>query len=634
MKSIKIFLLSCITILFTACGGGGTGKSTSPATSSPTEESPTKVLKSYTQSIASIQEQMYEAIGMLSDNYTKVIDAKSMTIAEADAFYDKLKLMEPDIINTILLEHQILLLGDDFSQNDRGHIAGMSESVAKKPRFIITGTGIVIGALVSYAGYKLYSHGVESKKKLYNSVEYLINGSKENSNLLNHIKEVMKLPKSTTKSETLSYFHSLKSKKESVSRTLIDDANAYYPLDAEDALSHHKDNVVKVAFEGGSTAIVAVGCGNAAGAGAAISGSTAVRLGKMKLAFAGEPGVAVIPNYTGVTLQLTAAETNAALTGAATGAVAVVVKSREKEEQQVPKPETTMTKEQALEQLRKIKNGIVKDFGLEEIASAVITVVRDIAKKSGAVTKEDGTITIQIPKKFQTIYTDKENIDKGIEVQQTEESDIVIVSESTKPVMASNVDLSDAYVEIRIPLQEGTVEVPNTNEWVFVDSRWWRQNLDLEIDDNIFVDYIGVYPLIGRSDYGIHYGDLTVPPYEHFTTEQSWSVPPKILVSGQQYPMNATVKRTEGTDAFYKEFGITITIDDYDDDDYSCMTSGKFEKYITTRKIYVTSYPSDVSTDSWEGEFKVPNPGEYNDKFQIEVYYAGGCTRYIYERKQ
>lgn len=638
MKQIKMLLLVGTVVLFTACGGGGSSRESgsNPSGGNPIETlTLNEALKSKSQTIAAIQDQMYDAIGLLSDNYTKVIDAKSMTIDEADAFYDKLKLMEPDIANAVLLDYQISLLSSKLVENNGANISKPFKNAIPEMGFVVTGTAIVVAALAAYSGYTVYNYGVESKKKLYNSVEYLIDGSKEKSNLLKHIKEVLKLPESTTKSETLLYFRLLNanSKKESVSRTLIDDASSDYAIDASDALLHHKENVVKVAQEGAKAGFVAVVAGHIAVGIGGVSGSAAARVSNVKQAL---PGTA-IPDYTGVTIHLTAAETGAAMTGGAAGGIAVVVNSKQRDVKQVPKPEVTMTKEQALEQLRKIKEGIIGEFGLEEIGSAVITVVREIAKKTGSATNnEDGSITIEIPKKSQTIFTDKEKIEEGIEVQKTEESDIIVVPENTKPVMASNVDLSDEYIEIRIPLQEGTTVEPNSNEWVQVDSRWWERHYqNLEIEENLFYSYSEIFPSRGYHSYGVHYFDGSyVPPVEgSFGTEENWTVPPQILIPGKEYSMDATIKRTEGTNVFYRENEIIITIDDYKDDDYSCMTSGDFEKLITTKRVYVTSNPSDLSENSWKGKMKAPNVGEYNDKFQVEVSFAGGCTRYVYERK-
>lgn len=645
MKQIKMLLLAGILILLTACGGGGSSGNTNNNTTETLTLN--QALKSYTHTIVSIQNKMYGAIGALSDNYTKVIDANTMTMDEADAFYDQLQLMEPEIIKAILLENTISSMSNDFLQKNGANIAIRNKKYIPDMGIVITGTTIVVGALISYAGYKLYSHGVESKKKLYNSVEFLIDGSKENSKLLNHIKEVLKLPKSTTKRETQLYFRLLKSShsKESVSKELMDDANADYSLDAAEALLHHKKNIVKVAVEGGNTAFVAITAAEGAGVIGGVSAG-ASNIGNVL------PGTE-IANTTGVTIQLTAAETGAAATGAATGAVIAVVKSKEQKEEQVSKTETTMTKDQALEQLKKIKDGIAEALSFEDIASAVITVVRNTAKNIGATTKEDGHITIRIPKKFQIVEKDKETIDEGIEVQQTGESVIVIVPENTKPAMASNVDLSDDYIEISIPTVEGNAEVPNpgettTKNWTRIDSRWWQLNNPMEAEgfssDIAFVRYSNWIPLSGESEFDViiedsNYGydfENDTWHYPVFDTISKWSVPPETLIPYDQYPMNAMIERTktENSDLLYLENHIRIAVDQYEEDDGSCMTLGEFAKVITSKDVYVTNQAADLSKNSWEGELRAPNAGEYNNKFQIEILVRGGCFRYIYERKE
>lgn len=637
MKQIKMLLLVGITILFTACGGGSSSENVGIEENATVPLTLNQELKSYRQSIISLQDQMYEAIGLLSNNFTKVIDANNMTIDEANAFYDKLKLMEPEIINAILLEYQISVLSNNITQEDSANIAIQYKSVIPETGILITGGTIVVGVLALYAGYEVYAHGAESKEKLYDSADNLINSAEEGSKLQNHLKTVLGLPENATKDEMLSYFRLLEDKKETVSKTMIDDASAQFPLDAEEALLYHKENVVKVAEEGAGVAFKATVAGTAAGAGAIITSAPGASNLQSALPYT------TIPNTSAtVTLSLTAAETTSAGIGAALGSVAVVVKSGEKEEKQTLKPEITMTKEQALEKLREMKDGVIEGLGIDDIVDAVRTVLNEIAKNSGDQVNEDGTAIIQIPKRSQVIYIEKEHVGEDIEIQKIEEPDIVVVGENTEPVMVSNVDLTDEYIEISIPLQEGIVEEPNTNEWVHVSDldRWWQQDLGLEVEEYVFIDYLSNNMLLGTSGYRVHYwdsdpfSDATNNPVEYFGTEQKWSVPPPNLVSGTQYPMNASIKRTDGANVFYSEAEIKIIIDDYEEDDKSCLTSGEFAKNITTKVVYVTSNPSDLSANSWEGEFKVPSPGEYNNKFQIEISYPGGCCRYVYEIKE
>jgi len=652
MKQIKMLLLVSTIVLLTACGGGGSSENgSSNATPPGNIENPTetltlnKALKSYTQSIISIQNQMYEAIGLLSNNYTKVIDANDMTMDEVNAFYDKLKLMEPEIIEAVWLEYQISELSKNITQEESANIAIQYKSVIPETGIVITGGAIVAGVLALYAGYEVYAHGVESKKKLYDSADNLINSAEDGSELQNYLKEVLELPKNATKGEMRLYYSLLEGrKKESFGRKMLRGVEAdsrFVGTVGENAVQDFKNKVVEVAKEGAGAAFKATAAGTAAGAGAIVTSAPAASNLQSALPYTSIPDTSAK-----VTLSLTAAETTSAGVGAALGSVAVVVKSREKEEKQILKPKITMTKEQALEKLREMKNGAIEGLGIDGIIDAVRTVLREMAKNNGEKVNEDGTSTIKIPKRFQIIIVEKEHVGKDIKMQKIEKSDIVIVSEKTKPVMVSNVDPSEGQIAIEIPNNAGNTEVlnpeeSNTKEWVYLPdlSRWWQTEGELGYggDEDIFFWERSIFMREGTSSYGVYsnYFDSNFDLQTAiFDTEHKWSVPPQKLASGTSYPMNASITRTKGTDIFYRESEIKIIIDDYEEYDKSCFTSGEFAKNITTKVVYVTSNPSDLSTNSWEGEFTTPNPGEYNNKFQIEIRYPGGCCRYVYKMNE
>ncbi len=425
--------------------------------------------ESYTKSIASVQQKMVDAIGALSSDFTEVIDDDSLTVERADAFYDKLKLMETDIVNIVFLEHQITSL-----MNNEDWVEGTVQ-----PRSF-TLAAIVIG----YIGYQLYEYGTYSKKKLYDSTEYLIVGA-ENSGLLNQIKATLNLPQSATRSEVQAKYNQLTSNKESISRTLIDDARTYYSLDSEDAINNHKKNVVKVAIKGADTAFKSTAAGYLAVASSGSINAVNLRTAKINSSFGPNTGYAPIPNTTGVTIELTAP----AVTGA--GAVAVEVMSKEKEEKRIPKPESTMTREEALRLLQKIKDGVISEFNLKEIGDALKAVYQQIAKSNGATVEADGTVVIDVPKKSQTIYVDKEHSDENMVAQKSGASDVVVVREEKKPVTVQDVDMSQDTVVIKIPVQP---------PYAVPDSREFTENIivSLRSPDDVYI----VYSLYGGIDWG------------------------------------------------------------------------------------------------------------------------------------
>jgi hypothetical protein len=403
----------------------------------------------------------------------------------------------------------------------------------------------------------------------------------------------------------------------------------------------------------------------------------------------------------------------------AASAVAIEILSREKEEQRIPKPGSTIEKEKALDQLKKIKDGVDKTFTLESIGDVVTTIVRDMASKNGAIIAAAGNAVIQIPKKFQTIYVDKEHSEENVIGFKSSESTLVVIPENKKPVVIKNVDLSQDIVAFDIPYTDtsnmyvsatqisssvdsvtyniqvavkevkspttiqvdpqncttgtstrtikanGTVswnvivldkdgsvtitrsdtgasisiELPGAGKhWVFAGDAWWEMYPDAieEMEGEGFhFYYVSHFPMLGEHGYGIYYSDpdpFDESPPEYFVTESRWSVPPQTLKLGVEYSLHATIERTQGTEKFRKKDVLLLAIDEYDSDHYSCMTSGQLETLLSPL-LSVSSVNSDASLDSWSGSFMAPDPDEYNNKFQIEVYYRVGCTRYIYEWK-
>ncbi len=195
-------------------------------------------------------------------------------------------------------------------------------------------------------------------------------------------------------------------------------------------------------------------------------------------------------------------------------------------------------------------------------------------------------------------------------------------------------------LNVLIILGLGSVSV-NAGGWKLIEKRWWMY--DWCSDKNWDADcrewkanqllYLAkeMDPSLGTTHTEIHKYDND-SWNNKFITESKWTVPPVTLNADQSfnYPVNITLRRVEGTFVFSKWQKVSMTMETYEADDYSCMTYGK--RVIKIGKILeVTS--DGIAEDRWVGAFKAPGSVLTfgGNRFQIEVWASRRCVRYIYE---
>ena len=458
-RGIGILLTILLVTGIAGCGGGGSAsrQASDSDTSSGNADAPAvlnQTMKAYTQTISDVQRQLIDGIGLLSDNFTHEVDMDTMTVHQANAFYEKLDTIEPEAIRLILLENRIAENVQALTQTD------LHEGNLNAPRFLITGGVVVTATLISYIGYKLYHYGEDSKRKLYESTEYLIENTNENSALMNDIKRTIGLPKNTSKNEVLQHFRTLKSGKEKTARDLFDMAEADHPLDAEDALLYHKANVEAVAYEGADTAIKSVGAAYIAvgTSGSAVASANTRTMVNIQRALP----YADIPNTTGVRLILTSAEAASAGAGAvagAAGAAAVAVTGKEKKELVIPEPETQMSDEAAIKILEKSTESLPDESAAEDVSDAVKIIVRRYAHRSGGEDQSDGSTRIDIPERTQIIYVENPQKSNPVEIEKSDDADVVVIPENGKIVTIPDAALNQDGIIIEIPQQNETANL-------------------------------------------------------------------------------------------------------------------------------------------------------------------------------
>ena len=322
---------------------------------------------------------------------------------------------------------------------------------------------------IGYVGYKLYQYGTKSKQKLYESAEYLIRNAEEKSALLYDIKKRLNLPSGASKDETLQAFSQITSHKEKMARDLITMAQNDHPLDAEDAITHYKENVVQVADEGADTAIKSIGAAytSVLTAGSVIATTNTQTISNISSVLGPNTGYATIPNLTGITIQLSEAEVTSGMIGGAigsVGAVAITLTDIYKELTAVPLPKTAVTKEQALQQLVALRDSLPTKIGFEKVADAVKVLVRDYAQKSGAIVTEDQKVLIDIPLKKEIAFIEKAENNGTIQVEQRDEADMILITADKKPVVIPDIDLEYDNISVTIPLEENTHMSIHTKE--------------------------------------------------------------------------------------------------------------------------------------------------------------------------
>ena len=147
MRIISFILFLITLLLLNNCGGGGsvTENGTIDSTGSSIEQPESKILKtfkSYTHSIISVQQKMYEGLNLLSDNFNHTIEVENISLQDANAFYEKIESMEHDIVNIVIQEYQLAMLGEMLSAEE------WNEGDIKSSRFLISGPTILTGVLI------------------------------------------------------------------------------------------------------------------------------------------------------------------------------------------------------------------------------------------------------------------------------------------------------------------------------------------------------------------------------------------------------------------------------------------------------------------------------------------------------
>ena len=188
------------------------------------------------------------------------------------------------------------------------------------------------------------------------------------------------------------------------------------------------------------------------------------------------------------------------------------------------------------------------------------------------------------------------------------------------------------------PKYSGCVNKPYTSSGFYYtadhDCRDWMGDW---LDGNYGIGEFSIFPLSGKYIVNVGYQEPDLSASYVFGIEADWDVPPDILNFTDDNPyltLRFELHRTSASDKINKAQHAQVFYDEYDPDDFSCMTRSS-NSWIISDFVRVLSRTDQYPHD----DYAFINLQEPNNvlpykiqKFQIEVWLMRGCVRYVYER--
>lgn len=484
-----VLLSALITISPMGCGGssdsgsggGGGGGVTYSDPGTATVSSDDKVnVKSYNSAIKGLADNMqetmsgiYEAVGKVSADYTKVISTSGMTQDEMDAYTDTIAAYMDDAAKAMLYNHDALVLGQSIEAgkskgggslgmivkdaNDGGTSDGDDLSYEPESRrplfFIAAGLG-----LLAYGAYKGVAGAIGKRTE---PAKEAIDKTSEGSDQHKQINSALGLKPEASKTETKQAFENLGlNSKLSKAKEIeaIDRDPDTGQLTVQDKIPQA---IKETSVELGKTAVTTT-----VGAATTVTGGQGID----KLAQA-----AGLSSKAAATVDLAVSAANAQPLDILANSLTVNANSNTTTPVTIPKSQSSMTVDQAKDLMKNVSGkGLDSVKNPQDLIDAANVLASDMAKmypdQFKPVTNADGSTTVQMPDKTHIMNVDNPVNNQTLKIPDLGLSDVLISLQNYVPELIKNLNLSSSpnvgieHVEAD-KMDSGTVQVPSEGNY-------------------------------------------------------------------------------------------------------------------------------------------------------------------------